>query len=342
MSPSDSRRPPAHRARVTGAARSRTAQGAAPTPTGAPATIWAPPPAAVGDRWRAWLLAAIDRAFLPAGGRRIDLTEHVIADPRRGQQCLDPEWAVAITALVGARPYWAALVGDPRAASAVTMSTAGSPEPVSLTDPVPPTGYPTAKGDAVADLGPADLAVVDLGGADADDRLGVLAARTLRGGGILVVLTHCHHPRRDAHGARHPGGRADDSEDDSVGDGVEGRAGLVDPTGTVVASAQNADLLYLQHIVIPTRPLTAPAAAPGNPDYPREEMAVQPQHGNPVHRWTRHAVAHADLLVFARPHGRIPMVPPDPDTPPPDMSGDAATVELLPADSRSATGRAQS
>ena len=35
----------------------------------------------------------------------------------------------------------------------------------------------------------------------------------------------------------------------------------MDPTGSVVASAQNADLLYLQHIVIPTRPLAHPASA---------------------------------------------------------------------------------
>ena len=50
----------------------------------------------------------------------------------------------------------------------------------------------------------------------------------LRGGGILAVLTRVRH----------------------TADGV-----LVDATGGIVASAQNADLLYLQHIVIPAQPL---------------------------------------------------------------------------------------
>ena len=63
---------------------------------------------------------------------------------------------------------------------------------------------------------------------------------------------------------------------------------LVDATGGIVASAQNADLLYLQHIVIPAQPLRPPratdAAAHQAPDLS-----------------TVHEVAHVDLLVFARP-----------------------------------------
>ena len=37
---------------------------------------------------------------------------------------------------------------------------------------------------------------------------------------------------------------------------------LVDPTGAIVAAAQNADLLYLQHIVIPPGPLQPPRPHP--------------------------------------------------------------------------------
>ena len=68
----------------------------------------------------------------------------------------------------------------------------------------------------------ADL--TDTAGAPMDGRLGMLAAGMLRGGGILAVLTRVRH----------------------TADGA-----LVDATGGIVASAQNADLLYLQHIVIP-------------------------------------------------------------------------------------------
>src|SRR5205814_88591 len=67
----------------------------------------------------------------------------------------------------------------------------------------------------------ADLVIASVGpDTPLDDRLGLACARLLRTGGILVVLTHS--------------------------DWTRGR--LVDPTGPIVATAQNADLLYLQHI----------------------------------------------------------------------------------------------
>ena len=91
----------------------------------------------------------------------------------------------------------------------------------------------------------------------------MLAAGVLRGGGILAVLTRC---RPTADGA------------------------LVDASGGIVASAQNADLLYLQHIVIPDRsllPLRRDRCGPG---------AIRT-----LDRPRAHEVAHVDLLVFARP-----------------------------------------
>ena len=105
----------------------------------------------------------------------------------------------------------------------------------------------------------ADL--TDPAGAPIDGRLGMLAAGMLRGGGILAVLARVGHSA----------------------DGV-----LVDATGGIVASAQNADLLYLQHIVIPARPLRPPRVTDAAADQAGDLPTV-------------HEVAHVDLLMFARP-----------------------------------------
>ena len=99
-----------------------------------------------------------------------------------------------------ATPYWAALIRDQPAASAVTASTSAPVDSVSPTSPTPTdpatagpvqVAFPPAAADEHAD--PADLVFVDLAGAAADDRLGILAGRALRDGGLLAVLTHCHH-----------------------------------------------------------------------------------------------------------------------------------------------------
>ena len=82
MPPVDANHPHVRRSCRTGTARSRVARADGPAPRSTvPATVWAPPPAAVGERWRVWLLSAIDRAFLPAHGRRVDLTAHLIDQP---------------------------------------------------------------------------------------------------------------------------------------------------------------------------------------------------------------------------------------------------------------------
>ena len=60
-----------------------------------------------------------------------------------------------------------------------------------------------------------------------DERSAAAVAADLAPGGILAVLTHSHRT----------GGR------------------LLDPTGAVIAALQDADLLYLQHIVIVEHPL---------------------------------------------------------------------------------------
>ena len=99
--------------------------------------------------------------------------------------------------------------------------------------------------------GTAELVVTTMppnsAGARHTDAIALHAARELRFGGILVVLTHCH---------------LDSGK-------------LRDPTGPMIAAAQNADLLYLQHIVavhLPVRDLRSattdpnPTLAPASSD----------------------------------------------------------------------------
>ena len=69
---------------------------------------------------------------------------------------------------------------------------------------------------------------LDLGCRGLDERSAAAVAADLAPGGTLAVLTHSHRA----------GGR------------------LFDPTGAVIAALQDADLLYLQHIVIVEHPLS--------------------------------------------------------------------------------------
>lgn len=110
-------------------------------------------------------------------------------------------------------------------------------------------------------IGDLDLVITRLTPSAADDsssdRVALHAARRLRAGGILSVLTHSEQA---------------DGE-------------LIDPTGTVVAAGQNADLLYLQHLVVLHTPLHRSPFSP----------TTEPS-GAGVHRRD-----HSDLLVFAQP-----------------------------------------
>ncbi|MGH3832097.1 MAG: hypothetical protein ACRDRS_16905 [Pseudonocardiaceae bacterium] len=164
-------------------------------------------------------------------------------------------------------PYWADLVGDPRRVGDI--------------EPAPRTGgWPTLAPDRFdGTAAGADLVITSLrpehSGDRASDRVALAAARLLRTGGVLAVLTHCDWSRGQ----------------------------LVDPTGAVVAAAQNADLLYLQHIVVVHAPvrdsefmIETETAGPG--DNPRPQPAT-------------HRRIHADLLVFAQPHDHnLPSVTP--------------------------------
>ncbi|WP_246632839.1 hypothetical protein [Pseudonocardia nigra] len=96
--------------------------------------------------------------------------------------------------------------------------------------------------------------------AEHTDAVARLAARELRLGGVLAVLTHC-----DRNGGA-----------------------LVDPTGPMATAGQNADLLYLQHVVAVHLP----------PAHLRNHTTGAADGQAPV----AHRRVHSDVLVFAQPH----------------------------------------
>jgi hypothetical protein len=136
------------------------------------------------------------------------------------------------------------------------------------TEPEPDQFGGTAEG--------ADLVITSLSpkhsGDRASDQVAFVAARLLRTGGVLAVLTHS--------------------------DWSQGQ--LIDPTGAVVTAAQNADLLYLQHIVLVHAPVRD------------GEFVIEPETTTRTqrHRQTAtHRKIHTNLLIFAQPHDHHPAVP---------------------------------
>lgn len=291
------------------AARSRS-RGAVTTPT--PATVWTAGPAPI-DLDTAWPTAIVEKivgAFSEPGGR-VALLPWPGAQPRSGDRprCTpvfsdgvldhasgaEPDAEVADALAVveglhragrvvrvpvqeaatgpGSRPFWADLVGTPDGAPAAVSSPSRS----DLRDGV----------DGVLDGGQAAPADTDLiitslrpeeGGDHTSDLVALVAARLLRVGGILAVITHC---------------------DWSAGE-------LIDPTGAVVASAQNADLLYLQHIVAVHAPVREGRFAVDpltELDGPAADQQVRIAHRAAVRGLPApHRRVHSDVLVFAQPH----------------------------------------
>ena len=123
----------------------------------------------------------------------------------------------------------------------------------------------------------ADLIITNLrpehSGDRTSDHVALLAARLLRVGGTLTVLTHSGWSRGE----------------------------LVDPTGPMVACAQNADLLYLQHIVALHTPIHR-----GHLLSHSHKRPAPPRNQAPHYRIS------SDVLVFAQPHDHQP--PPLPPT----------------------------
>ncbi|GGN23726.1 hypothetical protein GCM10011609_76700 [Lentzea pudingi] len=290
------------------------ARGSAPTPI--PATVWTagPAPIDLDTAWPAPFIEKIVDAFSQPGGRvallpwpttqptpddRPRLTpvssdallEHApaakpdaaLADALTAVEELGRNGRVVriaadpTTTGPGMPPFWADLVGD---ADHATV-TVGAPSHSGTGDE-----FPDGVQDAASDT---DLIITSLcpehGGDRFSDLVALVAARLLRVGGILVVLTHC--------------------------DWLAGE--LIDPTGAVVASAQNADLLYLQHIVALHAPVRGGRFADdllADPDGPAADNEARARHRASVRGLPEpHRRIHSDVQVFAQPHDHEPPRP---------------------------------
>jgi hypothetical protein len=124
----------------------------------------------------------------------------------------------------------------------------------------------------------AQLIVLDLGCRGLDEQSAAAVAADLAPGGTLAVLTHSHHT----------GGR------------------LLDPTGAVIAALQDADLLYLQHIVIVEHPLS-PQPEHTQPEHTRptvtDTAVTQPGATQPGA--TQPGRGLVDLTLFIRPGAAV-------------------------------------
>jgi hypothetical protein len=183
----------------------------------------------------------------------------------------------ATTTGPGPWPFWTDLVRDPGNRPATVFPPApseahdavldGTEDPPATTDLIITSLRPEHSGDQSSDL------------------VALVAARLLRLGGILVVLTHCDWPAGE----------------------------LIDPTGAVVASAQNADLLYLQHIVALHAPVRDGRLA--TELIPDTDGSAAEQQARTAHRAAvrglsaPHRRIHSDVLVFAQPHDCEPPRP---------------------------------
>lgn len=286
--------------------RSRS-RGSAATPT--PATVWTagPAPIDLDTAWPTPIIAKIVDSFSQPGGRVAVLPwpssadrarlapvaadgvighapetepDDALADALDTVESLDRSGRVvrvsadAATTGPGARPFWADLVGDPDHSPATFLPPSRS-------------GVSGEVLDGAEDAAPdTDLIITSLrpehGGDQSSDLVALVAARLLRVGGILVVLTHCDWPAGE----------------------------LIDPTGAVVASAQNADLLYLQHIVAlhaPVRGGRFAAESLTEFDSTTAEDEARARHRAAVRGLPEpHRRIHSDVLVFAQPHDYEP------------------------------------
>ncbi|WP_158853151.1 hypothetical protein [Saccharothrix deserti] len=308
---------------TTGSSRSRS-RGSASTPT--PATVWTAGPAPI-DLDATWPVALVERivtAFSEPAARVVLLAwptpnrDRPRLAPVRGDSAIkgvidhapgtesDPELADAVAAVErldraarvervpvdptasgpASRPFWADLVGGSGPVPATVPTT-----PADAVDvPAPDAATGTFDG--------ADLIVTSLppehSGDHGTDLVALFAARLLRIGGILAVLTHC---------------------DWTTGE-------LTDPTGAVVTAGQNADLLYLQHIVALHAPVRDGRFHLAD-DHPADDAAPDPDDGDEAlarHRAlvrglpAPHRRIHSDVLVFAQPHDHQPPPPLPTDT----------------------------
>ena len=278
-----SRTRPHHARPGTTRSRSDRASGAAAIPC----SVWAPvAPVDPALTWPPVVVRQITTAFSEHGARvgllpwptaGTDLSgEHppaldeqaddalVVIDKLGRTGFLDHlPYAVAdSSATAGSQSFWAPLI---------TPSAHHTPAPGPLAEPLTDLAEHPA-----ADL---DLIITSLAPGDSGDPVSDLvarhAARRLRSGGLLTVLTHSE----------------------------QSEGALLDPIGTVVAAGQNADLLYLQHLVVLHTPL-----------HRRTELPSTARHTPGPARTPVHQRAHSDLLVFAQPTEATALDPVQQDT----------------------------
>jgi hypothetical protein len=298
-----------------GPARARSAsRGSTSTSTPTPATVWTagPAPIDLDTAWPEPIVEKILGAFSEPGGR-VALVHWPTVQPTPGDRPRlapvfsdgvvdhtpgaepDDEVADALAAVEGlhrtarvvrvpvdptatgpgSRPFWADLVGTPDGSPATVSAPSRSDLDGGVLD---------ASEAAPADT---DLIITSLrpehGGDHTSDLVALAAARLLRVGGILAVLTHSHWPAGE----------------------------LIDPTGAVVAAAQNADLLYLQHIVALHAPVREGRFAVDS--LTELDTATAEDQARAAHRAAvrglpaPHRRIHSDVLVFAQPHEYEPL-----------------------------------
>ena len=136
-------------------------------------------------------------------------------------------------------------VGEPNEAGAACRGANGD-DPARVGSPMRRDDARASDGRPRTDLpaqaaGGHRLVVLDLGCRGLDDRSAAAVAAAVAPGGTLAVLTHSHRNM--------------------------GR--LIDTSGAVIAALQDADLLYLQHIVIVEHPLS-PRPEPAQPPIPHD------------------------------------------------------------------------
>jgi len=273
------------------------------TPT--PATVWTSSPTRTDPdaTWPTPILTTIITSFSQPGTRVVLLawptTRRPTVDPTDSGQVIDhptdtnpnDELATALTAIhnlnrtarvVRIQPHLTPRGRAPRRVSPDLVESPDNCPTVVADSALTRTGteVPTQVDATPADT---DLIITSLHpqhhGDHTSDHVTLLAAKLLRVGGILAVLTHCDWSRGE----------------------------LIDPTGPIVTSGQNADLLYLQHIVTLHTPAHNGNVVP-DLDSSTADGGTQLQHQPLVRgRPAPHRRIHSDVLVFAQPHDHQPL-----------------------------------
>ncbi len=264
----------AGRARATSRPERRSTASRARTAVPIPATVWTsgPEPIDAHEQWPVPIVETITTTLTVPGARVVLVSAGTspTADAQQAVRALGRTvGALAFTSRADvpatqSRPFWTGFVTS---TGTVSEPPTNLPHEGVTTGPGVPEGRTSGSADLVLASLPARAAeTVSL------DELALLAADRLRCGGIFAVYTH---------------------SDWNPGE-------LADPTGAIVASAQHADLLYLQHIVT----LHAPVREGRLDAAPTPAMATE--FARARHRATvrglpaPHLRVHGDVLVFAR------------------------------------------